>query len=101
MTKPIKPSEVSKTREASIPDEIIEIFNELITKDWDGDSATVNQNTAVALASKKLNMSRQDIFDKHYMDVEGIFRKAGWVVEYDKPGYNETYDATFKFSKRQ
>jgi hypothetical protein len=33
------------------------------------------------------------------MDVEDVYQKAGWEVEFDKPGYNEDYEANFKFSK--
>lgn len=43
--------------------------------------------------------SRQFIFDKHWLDIEDTYRKAGWNVEYDKPGYCENYDAYFVFSK--
>ena len=33
------------------------------------------------------------------MDIESIYRADGWGVYYDKPGYNETYTATFEFTK--
>ena len=36
-----------------------------------------------------------------WLDVEGIYRKAGWDVEYDSPGYCEDYPATFKFRKKK
>lgn len=46
-------------------------------------------------------MKRDELFDKGWMDIEPIYRKSGWRVEYDKPAYNETYPATFTFSKKR
>jgi hypothetical protein len=58
------------------------------------------------LAIKKLKeggrnrgLTRQGMYDKGWMDVEDVYQKAGWEVEFDKPGYNEDYEANFKFSK--
>ena len=49
---------------------------------------------------KKKGLKENDIFDKGSLNVETIYRKDGWNVEYDKPGYNESYDASFKFSRK-
>lgn len=35
---------------------------------------------------------------QHWLNFEGAYRRAGWKVEFDKPGYNESYPATFKFT---
>ena len=45
-------------------------------------------------------LKRQDIFDNHWLDVEDLYRKNGWKVDYDKPGYNESYNAYFVFSAK-
>jgi len=45
-------------------------------------------------------LTRQGMYDKGWMDVEDAYRKAGWDVDFDKPGYNETYEANFTFSKK-
>jgi hypothetical protein len=37
------------------------------------------------------------IFEKGLLDVETVYERAGWKVTYDKPAYNETYPATFRF----
>lgn len=95
--KAIRPTEVIKARKASMPDVVIEVFNDLITKQFDGHSAYVTQEAAVrALVSKGL--VRNQIFSNGWLDVEDIFEKAGWKVKYDKPGFNESYDAYFEFS---
>lgn len=95
--KPIKPSEVIDKKQELIPDEVIEAFNEMIAANWNGTSSTVSQTEVYALIKKKLGKD----FPMNYLDVEDIYRKAGWKVNYDKPGYNESYGATFEFSKKR
>ncbi len=102
MTAPITPQEAIEKKNASFPDEIIDAFNELIAQDFDGFSATVYQKDVVALIKKKLKIESSDvIFKKKWLDVEPIFRKAGWEVDFDKPGYNESYEPCFKFSRKK
>lgn len=103
----ITPGQVLGAKETQIPDEVFAAFDELIAKDYDRGYATVMQNEVLLLALKKLKaaghrrMTRQLILDNKWLDVEGIYRKRGWAVEYDKPGYNESYEASFKFTKKK
>jgi hypothetical protein len=100
MTKPIKPSEVLVLKKALLPPEVIEVFNELIAENFSGGSSEFTQKEACLRLATKLNISEADIYRLKFLDVEGIYRKEGWKVVYDKPGYNETYNATFTFSKK-
>jgi hypothetical protein len=97
MTQPITPKEVKRTKLGSIPPEVIEAFNELIQENFDGDSATVKQNKVVTRICEKLKVKRETVFEKGWLDIEELFQKAGWRVMFDKPAYNETYDAFFEF----
>ena len=45
----------------------------------------------------KEEITSKTIYDNNWLDIEDIFREAGWKVTYDKPAYNESYDAYFKF----
>lgn len=98
--QPISPKEVGKEKDSKIPTDVIDVFNEMIVETWDGTEAYVRQPDVVKRIAKKMKVSRNDIFENNWLDVEGVFRKAGWKVYYDKPGYCETYDASFKFSKK-
>jgi hypothetical protein len=49
------------------------------------------------MAEHDKTVSRNDFFDKHWLDFESIFRKAGWKVKYTKPGYNESFPAYWTF----
>lgn len=101
MTNPITPDEVTVLRKkVAIPPQVIEAFNELIAKYWDGKSARVMQAEAVALVASKLDTTRDIVFKNRWLDIEWIFREAGWKVDYDKPGYCESYEAFFVFTKK-
>ena len=61
------------------------------------------QKEIVDLIVKKSNnvYKSGDIFANSWLDVEDIYRNAGWDVEYDKPGYCENYEAHFVFRKKK
>lgn len=100
MKKPIKPVAVKKT----IPDEVMEVFNNMIQENWNGDYSVLMQNKVVARIISKFKesnkkVSRHDVFEKGWLNVETSYRKLGWTVAYDKPSYDENYEAHFIFSK--
>ena len=95
MTKPIRPQDVK----GEVPNVVIEIFNMLINKKFSGSSAVIYQKEVVKILVEEHSMNSDEIFDRCYLDVEEIYRKAGWRVVYDKPAYNESYDAYWVFGK--
>jgi len=98
MTNPIRPEEVTDGKKFQMPDAVLESFNALIARNFSGGRATVKQNDIVTLIASK-GFHRQEVFDNHWLDVEDIYRQAGWEVTYEKPGYNESYEAYFMFVK--
>jgi hypothetical protein len=99
--EPIKPKDVDDAKSEKLPDEVIKVFNDLIVEEWNGYSATIVQNAAAKKISNSMGITLDEVYNRGLLDVEHVFRKAGWNVKYDKPGYNETYEATFEFSKRK
>lgn len=83
MTKPIRPRELSGSN--TFPPMVIEIFNDLIRKNWRNGRAIVTQTEAVANVASRMGISRGKVFDERYLDIEDAFRDAGWVVEYEQP----------------
>ncbi len=98
---PIKPREVAAVQRSQIPPEVIEVFNELIAKELSSNSAVVQQEDVVKRIVEKMGVERKEIFDGKWLNIEAIFRNAGWKVEYDSPGYSETYGAKFIFTKNK
>lgn len=101
--QPIKPSQVIKAKKDGLPDFVIEAFNGLIAKNFNGSYSTVQQDEVLSVILSKMpeGSTRQQVFDNNWLDVEDIFRKAGWEVNYDKPAYNESHPATFKFQQQR
>lgn len=105
---PISPDEVVAVKRTLIPSVVIESFNELIARKWNGYSSSFTQNEVINLILEKwpsspeeTQITRSTIFKEHWLDVEDIYRNTGWIVTYDKPGYNETYEARFIFDKKK
>lgn len=98
--RPIRPSDVATEKKRTFPDAVLASFNELIAQKWSGSSATITLDGVVALMVKK-GLKRKEISEKHWLDVEDVYRAAGWSVEYDSPGYNESYPATFTFARKR
>lgn len=102
--KPITPKEANDNIEKSFPDFVVEAVNNCINKHYFGKSSfTIKQNEIVdeILKLAPEGTKKQEIFDKHWLDFETAYRKAGWSVYYDKPAYNEDYDAFFEFKPKK
>jgi hypothetical protein len=98
MIKPISPDEIKK----ELPDEVISAFNALITKYFISGESKFKLDEVVDLILQNFEASgnpktRAYLFENRLLDVESTYRANGWVVFYDKPGYCETYAATFSF----
>lgn len=96
--RPITPAEA--TEKKYIPEEVFAAFNELIEQKLHNGHATILQKEAISKICSKMKTSGQEICDNHWLDVEEHYRKAGWNVKYDKPGFNETGNAYFEFKKK-
>lgn len=100
MTKPLTPSEAKKRLGEAIPEGVIEAVNELLLKELRSDSlyATLLIGEVCTAIRAKMQVTKIPDF---WLDFEPVFRRAGWKVEYDRPGYNESYEGNWKFSKRR
>lgn len=110
--KPITPSEVGATKASIFPPEVFQSFNELIASHCVNGAATFRQDEVIermwglmypgmegtGAGEQVKSRWRREVFSEGWLNVEDAYRAAGWKVEYDKPGYNETYEATFTFS---
>ncbi len=90
--------EIAGEKQKTFPDAVLESFNELLTQKFNGTPVIIKQDDVLALMIRK-GLNREEIFEKGWLDVEGAYRAAGWKVSYDKPGFNETYDANFTFKR--
>jgi len=100
--KPVSPSDVKALYESgkTIPDEVVVIFNQLIVKKFRGQLAKILVKDVVPLVLEAMpGVTEDQIFENKWLDVEPLFRTYGWKVEFDSPGYCESYDPFYVFSK--
>ena len=96
MTKPFTPEEAAKSHESVIPKEVFEVFNKLLATRFSGtEVVTIKMDEVAPLICEKLKVTRNQLANNGWLDIEPFYRKAGWDVEYDKPGFNETYYTSF------
>lgn len=101
--EPVSPGDVKPT----LPDPIITVWNRLIEERWDGKQAIINQEEAISAICKEILLradvgdDRSLIINRGWLDIEEVYRSRGWRVRYDKPGYSESYAATFTFTRRK
>lgn len=106
MVKPITPDTVTEYKLKSIPDEVFEAVNELIALKFTirGQRVIVKQQEIIDLVRKKLYPDAEEgvkgRFDFNWLNFEKVYEEAGWTVKYDKPAYNESYDAHFEFTAK-
>lgn len=100
MTKvlPVTPQEAVIKKQQELPDEVINAFNELIVENLHHGRANIKQCDAVSRICSAMNVDKEVVFAKRWLDVEGLFEKFGWGVVFDKPGWNESYEANFTFT---
>lgn len=96
---PVSPGEAAELQTQQIPNEVFEVFNQLIAQNLFNGRSRVLQKEVVAQLEAE-GHERASIFDKHWLDVEDSYRAVGWKVKYDKPVYyaGENFDAYFEFT---
>ncbi len=93
---PIKPEDV---KVAPIPEEVIHVFNDLIQKHWDGEGATIEQGKVLQVVSLAMGISKDEVLDRNYLNIEEIYREAGWKVIYHSQTSVDDLLPWFSFSK--
>lgn len=101
MVEPIKPSDITQI----IPEWVIKGANECIQAHYQEltRESHFTQDELISYVLKYApdhgeNTDISDmLFKNHWLDIEPIYRKVGWIVNYDQPAYNENYPPTFRF----
>lgn len=96
MSKPITPAQVAQTQGSVIPSAVFDAFNAEIATAFVGGTARVLQDRVVSRLTDG-GLSRHEIFESGWLNVEESYRAAGWKVSYEKPGFNESGAACFTF----
>ena len=95
MIIPIRPDQI----QAVIPDEVTAVVNRMLAEKWNGKKAVLKQKEVASRIAELMGVKTDYLYKKNLLDIEEVYRQAGWKVKYDKPGYDESYDAFFVFTK--
>lgn len=107
IVKPFSPSEALASKVNTIPSEIIEAVNVLLSEKFSGNhTVTIFQREILTLAKsfmvKRMRVYvNDDIIKRNWILIEPLFEKEGWKVEYDSPAYCESYEPFFKFTPKK
>ena len=98
MTNPITPNELTEMQRKLMPEEVIKAWNEMIAEAYDGTSADILLGDARTRIRNVCGVY-QIPYKENYLNIEDIYREAGWNVEFNKPDYTESYESFYEFSK--
>ncbi len=99
---PISPDEIMDNLDKIIPQYVILSVNDLLKqrfRDTGGVKMTVNE--VVAKIQSRHNISKQSLLDNKYLDFEPLYRDNGWVVEFEKPDRDQSFDSYYYFTKKK
>jgi hypothetical protein len=99
--KPCTPDEIGSLKLKVFPKEVFQSVNELLAENFTAGRADIYQDDIIARIMSKMEITRQQIFDKGLLNFEEVYSNYGWKVSYDKPGYNESYKPVFRFRRAQ
>lgn len=100
--KPVSPAEALANRKNVFPPQVIEAVNELLTLKYSGGSVTLLQKDVIEKILQRMpDLTKNDLFNNHFLDFEDLFEQNGWNVVYDKPAYYESYEPSWKFTPKR
>lgn len=119
---PISPTQALEMKISAIPAFIFDIVNEQLATEYSGSRTIIKLNDVMNAVTERMSTmpeyaklfppgeglgaddrsskhptARKHVFAARWMDFEDAYRAAGWLVNFDKPGYNESYDAFYEF----
>lgn len=98
--KPITPAEVIEKSKKEIPHFVIEAFNDLIIRNWRQREARIKYDEVIAEIITKAKdgaITRNEIKQNGWLDIEELYNGFGWTVEVNKPGADGLYGPYYLF----
>lgn len=99
--KPITPEEAVRRRADPLDPRVIDTWNKMITEKIRPDRrAVISQPEIIDALIEAIGFgcTRADVIEGRWLDIEDLYRAAGWDVVYQKAHYVDNYESTFTFS---
>lgn len=97
----VTPAEARRASGSAFPGVVFDVFNEHLARRIGDGEVTVDQGEVADEIARRLGITRAQVFERCLLAIEGAYEAAGWHVTYDKPGFSETYPATFTFRPKE
>ena len=100
MMKVYTPEDVKNKHNEMIPDFVITAFNDLLTENYADKGTVIKQDDAISRIlqySKDDELTREIILEKGWLDIEPLYQKNGWEVNYENPAFNDLFEPYFVF----
>lgn len=104
MMKVYTPEDVMNKCNEMIPDFVITAFNDLLTENYADKGTVIKQDDAIRRIlqySMDDELTREIIFKKRWLDIEPLYRRKGWKVDYEKPAFDERFEPYFIFKPKK
>jgi hypothetical protein len=105
--RPITPDE-AVSQKVALPSFVISAINKLLAEEFNHkkDIISIYQKDIInaIIGEAELvgeHITKDEIYDKKYLDFEETYEEYGWNVVYDSPAYCESYEPYFKFSAKK
>lgn len=79
---PVRPEEVGALKVGDIPDAVFEIVNQLLVERSGQQIIAIRQGEIMNCLDEK-GLSRREIFEKRWLDIENSYREVGWIVTFE------------------
>jgi hypothetical protein len=99
LDRPVTPPEAAALKHAVIPPAVLAAFNKLILLHWEGTYAEFPATDVLPAVSRENSSLAPGLVSAAIAGIAPAYRAAGWSVTFDRPGYNETYEAHWIFRR--
>ena len=95
---PLSPAEALNNKSKALPEYVLRAVNDLLTKHITslnpGSSIRFTTDDLIDLSIKwatslGYSVTRQDLYDNTWLDIEPAYRTHGWTVQYEAPSYGD------------
>jgi hypothetical protein len=94
----IAPEEMVKAWQQALPDEVVETFNEMLMKQFNGKTASIPEQVLLFELEKK-NVSSRTVLEQRWLtQTMELYKERGWKVVYKDYGGSDEYVMCFDFS---
>lgn len=99
--QPLSPDRLVTPKAFQIPNIVIMVVNKLINENWDGHLSRVWQSDIIINIGRLTGIDKESILRNRWLNVEPLYREAGYKVNYIAPNPGEKGDAYFEFIPRE